>query len=136
MAAESALAKKLQIRAGHKVLVLDAPPGYLDELGALPDGASLAHRATGTFDVVQLFARNGAELAKRAQHAIAAARPGAVLWICWPKQSSHVPTDLDRDRLWAQLEPLGLRPVASVSIDEVWSALRFRPAGRDDKLRR
>jgi hypothetical protein len=30
------------------------------------------------------------------------------------------------------LEPTGLRPVTQVAIDEVWSALRFRPI---DKVR-
>ena len=33
---ESALAKKLQIRPHQKLLVLDAPAGYIDELGGLP----------------------------------------------------------------------------------------------------
>ena len=125
--AESALAKKLQIRPHQKLLVLDAPPGYLDELGALPEGVKLAHRATGTFDVVHLFVHDSAELAKRVDVATKAMKSDGVLWIAWPKQSAHVKTDLDRDHLWTAMEAYGMRPVANVSINETWSALRFKP---------
>ena len=36
-------------------------------------------------------------------------------------------TDINRDSLWPFLSELGLRPVTQVSIDQMWSALRFRP---------
>ena len=44
-----------------------------------------------------------------------------------PRGSSKVPTGLNRDVFWQALEHLGGRPVTQVSVDEVWSALRFRP---------
>jgi len=37
-------------------------------------------------------------------------------------------TDLNRDRLAAALADRGVQPVRQVSIDDTWSALRFRPA--------
>lgn len=39
----------------------------------------------------------------------------------------RVDPDLSRDILWKLLEKKGLRPVAAVAIDDVWSAMRFRP---------
>jgi hypothetical protein len=36
-------------------------------------------------------------------------------------------TDLNRDILAGLVEARGAQPVRSVSIDGVWSALRFRP---------
>jgi hypothetical protein len=35
--------------------------------------------------------------------------------------------DLTRDTLWPVLGEYGMRPVSQVAVDEVWSALRFRP---------
>ena len=35
--------------------------------------------------------------------------------------------DLNRDTLWPVLGEYGMRPVSQVAVDEVWSALRFRP---------
>ncbi len=124
--AESALAKKLRIKPGHHVLVLDAPDGYLAELVPLPDGARIADRAHGHFDVVQAFVRTTSDVDRRAPIVVKSARPGGIIWLCWPKQSAHVATDLSRDILFEQAQRHGLRAVSNVSIDETWSALRFR----------
>ena len=34
---------------------------------------------------------------------------------------------MNRDTLWPILAEYGLRPISQVAVDEVWSALRFRP---------
>jgi len=47
-----------------------------------------------------------------------------ILWVAYPKGNR---TDINRDSLWPFLSELGLRPVTQVSIDQMWSALRFRP---------
>jgi hypothetical protein len=47
-----------------------------------------------------------------------------VLWVAYPKGNR---TDVNRDTLWPILGEYGLRPVTQVSIDQEWSALRFRP---------
>jgi hypothetical protein len=43
-----------------------------------------------------------------------------------PRGEVH-PTDLNRDVFWEALEHLGVRPVTQIAVDDVWSALRFRP---------
>jgi hypothetical protein len=58
-----------------------------------------------------------------ATHQERLARP-EVLWVAYPKGNR---TDINRDSLWPILGELGLRPVTQVAIDQVWSALRFRP---------
>ncbi len=123
----SPLAKKLQIKLGNHVLVLDAPAGFLDELAPLPDGVSTAHAAKGHFDVVHLFSKDKAAFEKRVEIAARSMKPGGILWVAWPK-ASKLETDLNRDILFAAAQQHGLRAVASVSIDETWSALRFKPA--------
>jgi hypothetical protein len=55
------------------------------------------------------------------------ADPGALVWISYPKKSSRVDSDLSREVVWAAMEGTGWRPVSQIAIDEVWSALRFRP---------
>ena len=58
-----------------------------------------------------------------ATHQERLARPD-ILWVAYPKGNR---TDINRDSLWPILSELGLRPVTQVSIDQMWSALRFRP---------
>jgi len=51
-------------------------------------------------------------------------------WISYPEQTSKIKTDLNRDILWKLMEKHGLVRVAMISIDNVWSAMRFRPAAK------
>jgi hypothetical protein len=125
--ADTPLAKKLHIAPGSRMLILNAPGRYLDSLAPLPQGVETATEPADMFDVVQLFTRDTAELERSVAAALGAIRPGGLLWICWPKKSAQVSSDLDRDSLWAALHARGWSGVASVSVDDTWSALRFRP---------
>ncbi|HWW82135.1 MAG TPA: hypothetical protein VNZ26_00955, partial [Vicinamibacterales bacterium] len=87
----------------------------------------LANKSNGTFDVVQLFVKNVEELNQTAPTAIRAVKPGGIFWISYPKLSAKTDSDITRDVGWDVVKKEGLRPVSQVSIDEVWSALRFRP---------
>jgi hypothetical protein len=57
---------------------------------------------------------------------IDAARKDRLTWVAYPK-SGQLGTDLNRDSLSSTLTKAGVQPVRQVSIDGVWSALRFRP---------
>ena len=68
-----------------------------------------------------------ADLAGVAQPAIEAARQDKLAWIAYPK-AGQLGTDLSRDSLARWVQDHGIRPVRQIALDEVWSALRFRPA--------
>ena len=123
------LAKKLRIQPGQRILILNPPAGYLDELD-LPEGVELAERPEGAFDLVHLFVKNTAELESLGPAAIEAVKYDGLLWISYPKRSSKVKTDLTRDVGWEMMAEAGLRPVTQVSVNDIWSALRFRPIDR------
>ncbi len=111
------LAKKLQVPAGQPVHVLHAPEGF----------ALDAARADGLDGAVLVFVKDAAELRARALPALDAARADRLAWIAYPK-GGQLGTDLNRDKLWELLKAESVRPVRQISIDEIWSALRFRPA--------
>ncbi len=129
----SALARKLRLQDARRALILNAPEGYLDALGALPEGVEIEHEPGGAFDFGHLFVKDRAELERFIDPLLAAVEYDGILWISYPKGGSGVATDLNRDKLWAALSDTGLRPVTQVAIDAVWSALRFRPAERVGK---
>ena len=52
-----------------------------------------------------------------------------VVWVTYPKGNR---TDINRDSLWPILAERGLRPITQVSLDDTWSALRFRPLRPDE----
>jgi hypothetical protein len=132
--ADSALVKKLGIKPGQGLLIMNAPQGYIERLSPLPEGASLATGPGGSFGFVQLFVANRAELNALAPAALEAAQPGALLWFAYPKRSSKLPTDLTRDEGWSSVTDAGFDGVAQISIDATWSAVRFRPGAPPEEL--
>lgn len=125
--AESSLIKKLGIKPGQKMLIMNMPEGYMQTLGNLPKGAEIQTKAEGVFDFVQVFMHNKADIDNYATTAIQVLRPGGLLWFSYPKKSSKVKTDITRDIGWESVKSVGWRPVTQIAIDETWSALRFRP---------
>jgi len=123
---DATLAKKLRILPGNRLLLLRAPDSYLATL-ALPEGVTVETDPAGAYDVVQLFTRTLADVDRDLLAAIAATRPRGMLWIAWPKKTTRLPSDLTRDTLWPRVHEAGWSGVAAISIDETWSALRFRP---------
>ncbi|MCL2780558.1 MAG: hypothetical protein FWD74_03545 [Actinomycetia bacterium] len=119
------LRTKLQIKPGQRVRAVGAPPEV--DLAALLDAPGATDAADAArADVVIAFVRSGAELSTTAAPALAAAKDDRTAWIAYPK-GGGLGTDLNRDVLRAALAAHGIRPVRQIAIDEVWSALRFRP---------
>jgi len=129
----SSLSKKLFIRPGQRLLVLNAPPHYAGMLGVLPDDVRIAASAEGEADHVQVFVHNLEELKALAPVALSALIHDGIFWVMYPKKSSKIKSDLNRDKGWEIITDTGMRPVMMVSIDETWSALRFRPVDKVGK---
>jgi hypothetical protein len=113
------VSSKLQLKPGQSVAVLNAPPGLV-----LPEVVAAAN--AGDADAVVAFVVRQDDLSS-AEQAVAAAQADRLAWIGYPK-GGQLGTDLNRDRLVAALAGHGVQPVRQVSIDDTWSALRFRPA--------
>ncbi|MFQ5908232.1 MAG: hypothetical protein ACE5JE_05345 [Thermoplasmata archaeon] len=121
------LQRKLRVQPGLRMLVMNAPEGYIESLGTLPEGVWVETEPAGTFDWGQAFVHDVAELRRLAPRARDAVTYDGLLWISYPKKSSKIATDINRDVAWEVMKEFGLRPVFQISIDETWSALRFRP---------
>lgn len=122
------LADKLQIHPGQSLAVVNAPAGMVERLAAELPGLQVTAEPMEAPDALLLYATSLAEAKQLASAAIQRVKPDGLLWIAYPKGSAKVPTDVNRDRLWDALRETGWRPVRQVALDEVWSAMRFRPA--------
>jgi len=122
------LAQKLQIKSGQQIAVLNPPQDYLEKLRAELAGIPVTATATAEAGAVLLFVNNLAEAGRLVPEAMRTVKPDGLLWVAYPKGTSGIKTDANRDRLWQALEPTGWRPVRMVALDDIWSAMRFRPA--------
>jgi hypothetical protein len=57
----------------------------------------------------------------------------SVLWFAYPKGTSKIKTDINRDTIRVTGEEFNITAVTAISIDDTWSALRFRPIDRVGK---
>lgn len=128
--AQSSLSKKLLIKPGYNVALLNAPADYIALLGELPDGVTLTQQLVGQYDLVHLFAHTKDQADQLGPAAIKAVKPGGLLWISYRKQvpKGEVRT-LHRDVGWEMVYQAGWEGVSLIAIDDVWAALRFRPSG-------
>jgi predicted SnoaL-like aldol condensation-catalyzing enzyme len=124
------VARKLGMNPGMRALIIAPPPGYLKLLASVPDGPAVSSRADGTYPFVQFFATRLAEIRAFARKLLKHAAPNALVWISYPKKTSKTGSDLSRDVIREAMSGTGWRAVSIVAIDEVWSALRFRPAAQ------
>ena len=121
------IAKKLGMKPGMQALIVAAPTGYLELLSPLPEGLAVSSTPHGLHSFVQIFATALSGIDKAAAVLSKHAAPKAVVWIAYPKQTSGMTSDLNRDRIRERMSEMGWRTVSIVAIDKIWSALRFLP---------
>jgi hypothetical protein len=124
------VARKLGMNPGMRALIIRPPAGYLKLLAPLPDGLTVSSRSGGMYPFVQVFATRLSEINRLAQRLSKHAAPNALVWISYPKKTAKLKGDLSRDVIRKAMSGEGWRAVSIVAIDEVWSALRFRPVGQ------
>jgi hypothetical protein len=121
------LHRKLGIKPGHRVALLDAPAGFADTLDGLPDGvvvrSVLADDAPT--DVIVLFVTERHELQAHLDEVRRGMAQDGGFWVAWPKRASKVPTDVTEDVVREVALPTGLVDNKVCAIDEIWSGLRL-----------
>ena len=110
--------KKLNLKPGMRLRVLGKPVSV-----------KLAGVKTTTSggDGVLLFVTTLADIDRKAGPLLDIAKKDGLAWLAYPK-AGQLGTDLNRDIVWKHMLARGVQAVRQIAIDEVWSALRFRPA--------
>ena|SRR5437588_10003040 len=114
----SELVKKLNLKKDMKVRVL-AKPVEVDLSG-------LAITQSAKAEGVIAFVTKLADVKANAGPVVDAAKDDLIAWLAYPK-AGQLGTDLNRDVLWQHMLKKGVQGVRQVAIDDVWSAMRFRP---------
>jgi hypothetical protein len=112
------LAKKLNLKDGMKMQVIGKPTGVTMD--------DVTSTQTATSDGVLVFVRSLSEVDSKCGPLVEAARNDRLAWVAYPK-AGQMGTDLNRDVLWKHLLKQGIQGVRQTAIDNVWSAMRFRP---------
>ena len=119
------LPKKLGIKEGSRIALVNAPKDFQSELGELPDNVQFINRPTKSLDIILLFVLNERALMRDFAKLAATLVSNGMIWIAWPKKSSGVATDLSEQRVREIGLNAGLVDVKICAIDDTWSGLKF-----------
>jgi len=125
---DKSIAQRMFIKSGHTLVLLNAPPGYIETIGEIPEAVKILNTLVSGADIIQFFTKSRSDLEKNFNPLINALKDDGSLWISYPKGTSKVETDINRDIIWKIGEGVGLKPVAMISIDSVWAAFRLKKA--------
>ena len=129
----TALQKKLGINTNKKIIFINSPEGFTEYLEPLPEGAELKKQLKGSFDLIHFFAKKREEVDKVSGKLVKALNKEGYLWVAYPKKTSGIETDLNRDKCWDIFAEYKYRPVSMVSLNEKWSSIRFKPSDEVSK---
>ncbi|WP_066319059.1 MULTISPECIES: hypothetical protein [Aquimarina] len=133
------LFKKLQLPPElDEVLILNEPKGFCKELDCLKDvdvKESLIQVSEVDFAIV--FVTEKKQIENRIETLYPKFVGDGILWFAYPKKSSkNYTSEITRDYGWGVLGDYNLEPVRQVSIDDDWTALRFRKVSFIRKMTR
>ena len=121
------LPQKLGLKPGLTVYV-DGGPDHVDELLL---GSTYTSRLPKQIDVTLLFTTSYARLAKRLPVVLERTVTNGMVWVCWPKKASKVPTDLDENVVRDFGLASGVVDVKVAAVDATWSGLKLVRRLRD-----
>ena len=119
------LPKKLGIKSGFRVQMVDAPPDVCSELKAELNACEMVSDGKLPIDFAMCFTKSKTALAKEFKRIGKLLAPAGMLWISWPKKSSGVASDLDENIVREIGLAAGLVDVKVCAVTEVWSGLKF-----------
>jgi hypothetical protein len=119
------LLKKLGLKPGFTRHVINAPATYIEWLGELPMEAGF-DVASKSFDSVHWFVTSAEELSRDLEAVAGRLKNSGMLWVSWPKGTSSIPTDINRDMIRTYLlQNSDLVDIKVCAVSEDWSGLKF-----------
>ncbi len=118
------LIQKLGIKPGFKVCFLNEPFDYVKNLH-LPVDVEVLTRPKLPMDFIQGFFKDKKTYEKSLPGLKKTLAPSGMIWACWPKAASKVPTDLTESGVRNFGLKSGLVDIKVCAVDEVWSGLKF-----------
>ncbi|MBO6584795.1 MAG: hypothetical protein JJ953_01690 [Gracilimonas sp.] len=120
------LLKKLGIKPGYAILLVNPPDYFQKLLGPLPEASRFVDiNHSKPLPFIHLFCRNEKELHNLLPPLKDKLAKDGSLWVSWIKKSSKLTTDITGNEVRALGLQIGLVDVKVCAVDEDWSGLKF-----------
>ena len=123
------LFKKLNFKGQKEICIINAPAEFDQEIVVMKEETKIDATLNDckNADFVLAFVKTKKEIETFAGALQKRLEGDPVIWFAYPKKTSKkYQVEINRDSGWESLRKIGLDTVRAVSIDDDWSALRFR----------
>jgi hypothetical protein len=119
------LAKKLGIKAGFIINLVNAPEHYFELFTDLPAELEFSDDPEIKKDFIHFFTLQKEEYITLLPALKSQLKPDGMIWASWPKKSSKVVTDITEDIIRNYAIEIGLVDIKVCAVDEIWSGLKL-----------
>lgn len=119
------LAKKLGIKDGFKVRLINQPEYYFDLFTDMPEEVTFLDDKKTKKNFIHFFTKSAKELEKNIVALRSEIEPDGMIWVSWPKKASKIDTDVTEDMIRHLALSNGLVDIKVCAVDEVWSGLKL-----------
>jgi hypothetical protein len=119
------LSKKLGIKEGFAILLVNAPDNYPPLLEPLPANTRIISRPEKDLDLIHFFTNSRDELFSGLAKYKQLIKQDGTIWVSWYKKAAKLPSEITEDSIREACLPLGLVDVKVCAIDEKWSGLKL-----------
>jgi hypothetical protein len=119
------LAKKLGLKTGFTIKLVQPPDYYFEMFTDLPDEIEIEQDHATVKDFIHFFAKDALELTNGIKALKQEMKQTGMLWISWPKKISSIQTNITGDIIRDNALMNGLVDIKVCAVDNTWSALKL-----------
>ena len=119
------LAKKLGIKPGFKMRLINAPDYYFDLFTDLPSNVRILKDRKAKKNFIHFFATSITDLEKNIIALKNEIEQDGIIWVSWYKKSSGITTDVTESNIRETALAIGLVDIKVCAVDEFWSGLKL-----------
>jgi hypothetical protein len=119
------LAKKLGIKPGFTIRIINAPEHYFNLFTDLLGDLNITNDAKDEKDFIHYFCTEIETLNKEISQLRSELKSNGMIWVSWYKKSAKITTDVTEDGIRNIALKNGLVDIKVCAVDEVWSGLKL-----------
>jgi hypothetical protein len=119
------LEKKLGIKPGFEIMLVNAPTYYFNLFSDLPGDLNFNKDPDIKKDFIHFFTKNEDEFIETLPLLKDQIKANGIIWVSWPKKASKIITDITENTIRDYGLKIGLVDIKVCAVDEIWSGLKF-----------
>lgn len=118
------MAKKLGIKEGHLIQIINQPDYYWDLFSDLPP-IKLSENKRVKKNLIHFFTKSLKEYIKVLPKLKDEMLDDGMIWVSWPKKASKIETDITENNIRDYALEIGLVDIKVCAVDDIWSGLKL-----------